>query len=290
MRDDGEGCRVTARDTVRAAVDLVRLGNCTFAGVAALVGAVVGGSLAVALTPAAWIAATVTALGTAAGNAVNDLYDVDVDAVNDPERPLPSGRIGRRAARTVVVVSFAAALGLTVLRLPPLAVGIGVVNLALLVGYSSHLKRTPLLGNVVVAYLTGSAFLFGGAAVGGLAAPTVLFALAGLATLGREVVKDVEDLEGDRAMGAQTLPVRAGARPALAVATAAVAAAVLLSPLPYVTVPAFGVAYLVAIAPADAVLLAATAVCWRDAARGQTLLKLGMVAAMLGFVVGRVAG
>jgi geranylgeranylglycerol-phosphate geranylgeranyltransferase len=287
---DGDGPAVTTMDRVRALRELVRLGNCAFAGVAALVGAVVGIGLAAAVAPAGLVAALVTALGTAAGNAVNDYYDVDVDAVNDPERPIPSGRVTRRGARTVAVVAFALALGITVLLLPPLAVLIGVVNLALLVGYSSHLKRTPLLGNVAVAYLTGSAFLFGGAAVGAVAATAVLFGLAALATLGREIVKDVEDLAGDREMGAATLPVRYGERPALAVASAAVVVAVLLSPVPYLALSPFGTAYLVAVVPADAVLLAGAGLSWRDASRGQTVLKLGMVVAMVAFVAGRLFG
>lgn len=290
MDGDGDGPAVTTFDRVRTLPELVRLGNCAFAGVAALVGAVVAGSIAGGLTAPGFVAALVTALGTAAGNAVNDYYDVDVDAVNDPERPIPSGRISRRGARTVAVVAFALALGITVLLLPPLAVLIGVVNLALLVGYSSHLKRTPLLGNVAVAYLTGSAFLFGGAAVGALAATAVLFGLAALATLGREIVKDVEDIAGDREMGAATLPVRAGERPALAVATAAVVAAVLLSPVPYLVLTPFGAAYMLAVLPADAVLLAGAVTAWRDAARGQTVLKLGMLVAMVAFVAGRLLG
>ena len=56
------------------------------------------------------------------------------------------------------------------------------------------------LGNAVVGYLTGSAFLFGAAAVGSVTV-LVLFALAALSTVAREIMKGVEDMEGDREEG-----------------------------------------------------------------------------------------
>lgn len=274
---------VSTTERAAAVVEVTRPGNAVVGGVAAAVGGYVGGSLGFA----AGVAAAATVFGTGAGNAVNDYYDAEIDAVNNPERPIPSGRLSRRAAALVSVVLFVAALALTVALLPPLAVGIGVVNLVLLVGYSSHLKRKPLVGNAAVAYLTGSAFLFGGAAVEGVEFTVVLFALAALSNLGREIVKDVEDIEGDAEGGARTLPVVRGERVALAVASAAVGVAVVLSPLPYFLFESFEVAYLVAVGVADAVFLGGTVLSWRSPADGQKLLKLAMVVALVAFVVGR---
>jgi geranylgeranylglycerol-phosphate geranylgeranyltransferase len=260
-----------------------RPGNAVVGGVAALVGGYLGGSLGLA----AAVAATATVLGTGAGNAVNDYYDAEIDAINNPERPIPSGRLSRRDAALLAVVFFVAALVLTVVFLPPLAIGIGVVNLVLLVGYSSHLKRMPLVGNVAVAYLTGSAFVFGGAAVKGVEFTIVLFALAALANLGREIVKDVEDIEGDAEEGARTLPVVWSGRSALAVASVAVAVGVVLSPLPYFFFDEFGVEYLVSVGAADLVFLEGTRRSWKSPSRGQKLLKVAMVVALVAFVVGR---
>jgi geranylgeranylglycerol-phosphate geranylgeranyltransferase len=279
---------VSTKDAVTttvAAVEIARPGNAVVGGVAALVGGYLG--VGGALGFAAPVAAAATVFGTGAGNAVNDYYDADIDAVNNPERPIPSGRLSRRGAAFLAVFFFLGALGLTVAFLPPLAVGIGVLNLVLLLGYSSHLKRTPLFGNVVVAYLTGSAFLFGGAAVGGVEFTVVLFALAALTNLGREIVKDVEDTEGDAAEGARTLPVVWGERRALTVASAAVFVGVVLSPLPYFVFEEFDVAYIVAVAAADAVFLEGTRRSWKTPAEGQKLLKAAMVVALVAFVVGR---
>ena len=267
----------------KAGVEIARPGNAVVGGVAALVGGYLGGSLGFAVG----IAAAATVFGTGAGNAVNDYYDADIDAVNNPERPIPSGRLSRRGAALLALSFFVAALVLTVVFLPPLAIGIGVVNLVLLVGYSSHLKRMPLIGNVVVAYLTGSAFLFGGAAVEGVEFTVILFALAALANLGREIVKDVEDIEGDAEEGARTLPVVWGERRALAVDSVAVAVGVVLSPLPYFFFDEFGVEYLISVGAADIVFLEGTRRSWKSPSSGQKLLKIAMVVALVAFVVGR---
>jgi geranylgeranylglycerol-phosphate geranylgeranyltransferase len=110
--------------------------------------------------------------------------------------------------------------------------------------------------------------------------------LAGLATLAREIVKDIEDVPGDRAEGLRTLPIVLGARPALVLAALALALAVLASPVPYL-LGTFGVGYLLVVVPADCVMLAAI---WRarvDAGTGQRWLKVGMYLAAVAFVVGR---
>jgi geranylgeranylglycerol-phosphate geranylgeranyltransferase len=271
------------REKVVAAVELTRPTNAAVGALGAAVGGYVGGSLGVPVT----VAAVATALGTGAGNAVNDYYDADIDSVNRPDRPVPSGRISRVGAAYLSVALFAAAVVLTVALLPRLAVIIGVFNLVVLVVYSSHLKRLPLVGNVAVAYLAGSAFLFGGAAAGGVGYATVLFALAGLVNLGREIVKDVEDIEGDAAEGARTLPVVYGERRALALATASVIAAVALSPAPYLVFEDFGAEYLVAVAVADAVLIEAARRSWVAPSSGQRMLKAAMFVALAAFVVGR---
>jgi len=274
------------KEKVVAAVEVTRPTNALGGGLGAAVGGFVGGSLGASVV----VAAVVTAFGTGAGNAVNDYYDADIDALNRPDRPIPSGRLSRRGAACVSVGLFAAALALTVALLPALAVVIGAVNLAVLVVYSSHLKRVPLVGNVAVAYLAGSAFLFGGAAAGGVEYTVAPFGLAALANLGREIVKDVEDVEGDASEGARTLPVVYGERPALGLATVSALAAVALSPAPYFVFEGFGVAYLAAVAAADALLVEGVRRSWGSPGSGQRLLKTAMLVALVAFIVARFVG
>jgi geranylgeranylglycerol-phosphate geranylgeranyltransferase len=271
--------------TVRGLVELTRPSNSAAAGVLTFLGAFVAGG--VRGEPVATGAAVVaTVFATGAGMAINDYFDREIDAVNRPGRAIPRGAVSARGALAWSAVLFVGAVAAAAL-LPVLAVGIAVVNLLALVAYTEWFKGLPGVGNLVVAYLTGSAFLFGGAAVGAPLAPGVLFVLAALSTLSREVIKDVEDVAGDREEGLRTLPIAIGERPALHVATAALVVAVVASPLPYV-LGTFGVTYLALVVPADLGMVYAAVEAYGDATAGQTRLKYAQFLAVVAFLVGRV--
>ncbi|WP_255150345.1 geranylgeranylglycerol-phosphate geranylgeranyltransferase [Halorarius halobius] len=283
-------------ERLRGLVELTRPGNALLSGLLTFIGAFVAGlgggpaGLLVATAPelraGAAVVATVLAVG--AGNAINDYFDREIDRINAPDRPIPRGAVSPRGALVFAVALFGGAVAMALL-LPPLAIGIAVVNLFALVAYTELFKGLPGVGNALVGYLGGSTFLFGGVAVGGRLRPVVvLFVLAALATFAREVVKDVEDVAGDREEGLNTLPIAYGERAALVTAAVALAFAVLASPAPYL-LGTFGVAYLAAVLPADAVMLAAGYWSFDDATRGQTWLKYGQLLAALAFVVGRIA-
>ncbi|WP_277555706.1 geranylgeranylglycerol-phosphate geranylgeranyltransferase [Halobaculum limi] len=273
-----------ATGTLDGYLELARVGNAVAAGALTFVGAFVAGGLDAPAAVALAVTATVAATG--AGNAVNDYFDRDIDAVNRPDRPIPSGRVSPRQAALFAAGLFAVATG-AALSLPPLALGIAVANLLALLAYTQLFKGLPAVGNLVVAYLTGSTFLFGAAAVGPIAPPTwTLFGLAATATFAREVVKDVEDVAGDREEGLRTLPIVVGERPALALATGAMAAATLGSVAPYLG-GTFGLAYLAVVVPADATMLGATAWGFRDPSTAQRWIKRGTFLAAAAFVAGR---
>ena len=113
---------------------------------------------------------------TGAGNVVNDYYDREIDAVNRPKRPIPSGRISPKSALNYSLILFAAGCLLAAL-VNQLCLLVAAFNSAILFFYARNLKTTPLAGNLCVAYLTGSTFLFGGATAGqvGLLANEVPF-------------------------------------------------------------------------------------------------------------------
>ena len=273
-------------EQARGCLELTRPGNAVAAGGLTFVGAFVAGGLS-APAPAAF-AVVATVLATGGGNAINDYFDREIDAINRPDRPIPRGAVSPRGALLFSGLLFAVAVGLTLL-LPLFAVAIALINLVALVAYTELFKGLPGVGNALVAYLTGSTFLYGGAAVEGNLSPVVvLFALAASATMAREVVKDVEDAAGDREEGLRTLPIVLGRRRALAVAAAFVVAAVVASPAPYL-LGTFGLPYLVVLAPALAVMLGATYLAFESPAVGQRWLKVSMFAAAVAFVVGRAA-
>ncbi len=270
-------------DTARGIVELARPGNCVAAAVLTGTGAFVAG-IDAAVGPTA-VAMVVTAVAVAAGNAINDYFDREIDAINRPDRPIPRGAVSPRGALAVSAGWFALAVALAAL-LPPLSIVIAAVNLVALVTYTTVFKGTPGLGNVLVSYLVGSTFLFGGAAVGRPTAVVVLALLAGLSTFVREVIKDVEDIAGDRKEGLSTLPIAIGERRALWLAAVALGVAVAVSPVPYLT-GTFGRIYLVGVAAADAVMLFACYESFDDPATAQRRFKYGTFLATVAFVAGR---
>lgn len=285
MRDASTVVAMTVGHRLSGFIGLSRPLNVLSAAFLSFVGAfVAGGALEVPAPTAAAVVAT--GLAVAAGNAVNDYFDREIDAVNQPSRPIPSGRVSPREALAFSATAFGLAI-LLALTLPVAAIAIAFLNLAALLLYTEYFKGTPGLGNAVVAYLVGSTFLFGAAAIEGLGpAPAILGLLAGVATFSREVIKDVEDVTGDRAEGLRTLPIAIGERRALWLAAVAIGVAVLASPLPFVY-DVLGVVYLALLLPADLVMLYAVVRAFSDPSAGQSAMKVGMLLAAVAFVAGR---
>lgn len=277
---------MTAGETSRGLIELMRPVNVIAASVLTFIGAFVAGGIGD--EPIAVATAVVaTGLAVGAGNAINDYFDREIDRINQPERAIPRGAVSPRGALVFSVVLFGGAVALAV-TLPPLAIAIAGINLLALVAYTELFKGLPGIGNALVAYLVGSTFLFGAAAVGTVGPAVVLFILAAVATLTREIIKDVEDIEGDREEGLRTLPIAVGERRALVVAAVLLVVAVVASPLPFLIGP-FGVAYLLVVVPADAIMLYAAYESFEDPTDGQTHLKYGTFVAALSFIIGRAA-
>lgn len=271
---------------------LVRLGNVvvSFAGTAVGALAALGRGLEPSggALEAIVLAAASSALVTAGGNVLNDLRDKDSDARNHPERPLVTGAVAVASARALTWGLFAASvlliapLGLRAPWLWPILAG----ALAALLAYEFRYKARGLPGNLLVATLTAALFLYGGAAVG---EPTALLPFAGMAfgaTLSREVIKDMEDAAGD--VDRHTLPRVHGFRLSAAVARAAVAAAIVLSPVPLILLVApfggAGIMYLGLVVAADALFAVSVAKLPLELHRAQTVSKVAMTVALLAFL------
>lgn len=170
---------------------------------------------------------------TAAGYLINDYFDTAIDARNKPEKALPDTPQMRRKA--LLLYGVLNTLGM--LAAVPVALAAGRLSLLAIQGltivmlwaYSAFWKRLPVIGNVVVALLTALSILlllfyepsFRNPQHAGCAAQPIvaasraikgLAAFAFLLTWMREMVKDIEDLEGDRAEGCRTLPIVWGVR------------------------------------------------------------------------------
>ncbi len=274
---------------MRGLLSLARPLNCAMAGV----GVAIGGIVAVGAR--AWgpfalsigLAALAALAFTAAGNALNDLYDRETDRVNHPQRPLPSGTLSVRTARLFTGFMFALSAILAAF-VNVYCLGFVALNAALMVAYEARLKAVGAPGNLGIAYLVGSLFLFAGAALvsagpGPLSRAGFLAVLAGSTTLGREITKDIEDMAGD--VDRRTLPQRVGARTAGSVAAAALLASVVLSAVPWL-LAILPLAYLILVLPADIMFIYAALVSAANPARSQRVAKYAMVVALAAFLAG----
>jgi len=145
----------------------------------------------------------------ASGNIINDIFDLEIDKINRPERPLPSGKISNKEALVLYFIFLLLSFIFSwFINLP--AFLIVVVSTFILYLYSKYIKRIPLVGNIIVAFLTGLVFVFGGVAVGNPSAAIIPAIFAFSINLIREIVKDMEDVEGDRKADVITFPIKNG--------------------------------------------------------------------------------
>ena len=99
--------------------------------------------------------------------------------------------------------------------------------------YSFKFKRVVLFGNFVVAFSTGLAFVFAGSVVENIAEALIPALFAFLINFGREIMKDIEDMEGDLKCGVRTFPMVCGVKRAVAVINFVFAVLILFTFVPY---------------------------------------------------------
>ena len=296
--------RISVLLKVKAYLELSRWLNCLMAGFAVLLGGFISventGDLFSLHFVDISLAIFVAIVVSAAGNAINDYYDIDIDRINKPEKPIPSGRLTREETLLFATIFFS--LGILVSLFINPKYGwvlwgkfpfiIALLNSVLLIAYSAHLKRSGFFGNIAIGYLVGSTFLFGGASIGKITAAGILAICAMLATISREITKGIEDYIGDKACGAKTLPVLIGPAKATIVVIVFLISAIVLSPFPYIY-KLFGYSYLIIVGIADLVFLAAIGLSLSDpspvkAAEVKKILKVGMGIVLFAFFVGAI--
>ncbi|MEE2747192.1 MAG: geranylgeranylglycerol-phosphate geranylgeranyltransferase [Candidatus Thermoplasmatota archaeon] len=238
----------------------------------------------------------------AAWNTFNDVQDHENDALNHPERPIPSGALSLDMAKNIGRFSFllsfiflVAAFIVTVNYTEDVgswlpSIGIWIVAVLLMFHYeivspnSLMLKHKGLAGNLAISLLVGIVIVFGAAAVSGIMTPLVwLVALvAMLVNAAREIVKDVEDLEGD--IDRQTLPKKIGPDRARGVAQLFVLAALIPIVAPYAR-GLLPMGMLIAQTPAMFLLVTVKPKLYRGEDYGaQRSLRMAMMLGLLGFL------
>jgi geranylgeranylglycerol-phosphate geranylgeranyltransferase len=203
-------------------------------GFAVIVGAALVRDLSSNLLPMLLAGFLTGFLLTAGSMVINDVIDREIDAINEPNRPIPSGMVSLRQAQifavllTVFGFSFALSLNWQCFV-------IAIFSWFVFTVYSARGKRAGFLGNLLVSICVVIPFVYGGFVVsrGFAEASSIFVALAFLANTGREVTKGIVDVEGDKRKGIRTLAVSFGRTAAAAVAVSFYVSAVVLSVLPW---------------------------------------------------------
>ena len=220
---------------LEAHLRIMRPVNCLMMGFAVIVGAVIARASAPAGFQASNLAyAFITAFALTAGSmAVNDYYDREIDAINEPNRPIPSGLVkpweALGFALILAVVGFAAAYSTGIRSL-----AVAVISWVLFTTYTTVGKRSGLPGNFLVSTCVAMPFVYGSVVITGRVDTNVLIfvSMVFLSNTGREITKGIVDVEGDAKQNVKTLAVRFGAGTASITASLFNVSAALLSPIP----------------------------------------------------------
>ena len=213
---------------------LMRPLNCIVMSLAVLVGASLTG-----LGNLQWInllfgAITAFTL-TGAAMAVNDYYDFDIDKINEPNRPIPSGQVSLKAS--LVTTAVLTLIGLSSAFIISLfCLLFATVAWIIMVTYTTIGKRAGFPGNLLVSACVAAPFLFGSiVATNTITINILLFAsMAFLSNTGREIAKGIVDIEGDSQHKIKTLAVVFGRKKAALAAAIFFISAVCLSTTPLI--------------------------------------------------------
>ncbi|CEA13052.1 UbiA family prenyltransferase [Methanobacterium formicicum] len=266
-------------------LEILRPGNAVMAVIAIFLMAIISGKF----TFEVLMAAVVVFLVTGAGNSINDYFDHKIDAINKPQRPIPSGRISLKGALVYSISLFA--VGIIIAFAINLLLGIIALSSSLLmIYYAQDLKTKCLIGNLSISFLTGLCFVFGGIAVEQIAVSIYLGFYAFLMTMAREIVKDMEDQEGDKEEGATTLPIVYGNRISSLLAALFMIIASVTSPILYF-MGVFSVFYLPVLFLAIVIFLYSAMSILKDQSMENSgkiskRIKLGMAITFVAFAVG----
>lgn len=274
-------------------IEILRPGNAIMGAIVVVLVAIIDKSFSLPII----LAMLAVFFETAAGNVINDYFDYQIDLINKPNRPIPSGRISLKAGRNYGYLLFllGTICGLLISLLTDNWIPFIIVLIAdvVLYLYAYKLKSTPLIGNLAVGFMTGFGFVFAGFSLND---PNIILTsiylgfFAFVMTTARELVKDIEDMEGDKAEGAKTLPILYGEKITAILAFILIIVDCALCPLLYY-INIFGFYYLIVIAIAVILFIYSAILIIRNqdrttAAKVSKYLKIGMLIAFVAFIFG----
>ena len=237
------------------------------------------------------LSAASAALVAAAGNVFNDMWDHEADAVNRPERPIPSGKVTPKEALNFYFFLMLISLMIS-MYLSLIVFAVIILAHLLLVLYTTGLKKIPLLGNFIISFLTGFVFIYGGLLTGNARAAIIPAVFALLINLAREGIKTIEDIPGDSKSGITTLPQIFGINTTRKIVSAFLVLLLLFTFVPFIK-GYYGIEYFVVVMAVVNPLLVYVVKNlleinkMPDLKRLSVILKLNMILGLIAIYVGR---
>ena len=179
-----------------------------------------------------FFAGLTAALITAGANIINDIYDIEIDRINKPDRPLPSGGVSLNGAKLLFVILYLLALFFAALC-GKILFFIALLISVLLYWYSASLKKSVIWGNLLVGVISGFTFIYGAMSVGDWRGGVMPAMLAFFFHFGRELLKDMQDVEGDIAGNAITFSGKYGLKKAAVLTRTVFAVLIIVTLIPF---------------------------------------------------------
>lgn len=219
------------------------------------------------------------------GMIANDIADIQIDAINKPKRPLPSGKIKKGSAYAFGILLYIIGNFLAYLTNNLALFAIAITATVLLTLYAWKLKKVIFAGHFVVSLMVALTFIYGSVVADNLFPVMILALLAMISNIGREIYKSIEDVMGDKSANIISIPIKFGVLRAKLVGAIFIYASIIISPIPYI-LGIFGQVYLFFVIVADILFFSATIVPTRYSAK---MCKIAMLIALLSYVVGALA-
>ncbi|WP_457549766.1 UbiA family prenyltransferase [Archaeoglobus sp.] len=274
---------------MKAIWDLLRLEHGIMYGIAVVIGIVVSsGTLELDKAILGFLTAVFC---QASSFALNDYLDYEVDLKNKrTDRPLVRGDLRKEHALLLALAlapfGFVSAY---LISLQAFLFALAITVLGYI--YDLKLKEFGLVGNIYIAFTMSAPFLFGGIITGGVNVQVVVLSLlAFLSGLGREIMKGIEDVEGDALRDVKSVARVKGVDFAYKLSATLIALAVLLSPLPLIHY-GFNLLYILPVAIADVIFIKTVKSLVRkdrDIRRLRKETLLAMLFGLLGFLLGSI--
>ena len=265
---------------------LLRIGNGLVIGFAALTGYVFSSGENVLVGIELFLSAMLIGLF---GNIINDIFDIEIDKINKPWRPLPSGKISIKEAHIYAILALITGLIISVM-INLICLIVAVFASIFLYLYSKTLKKTGFGGNLIIAFLSLLVIIYGGLATSNPMRSLYPGIYAFLIILGREVYKGIEDVEGDKKHGVKTIATTLGIKAAFIIGSLLLLTVVIISPIPYLILGLNPYYLLIAVLGVDVPILYSIINIFRNpldnAWKSTRILKIPLLMGLLAFFTG----